>query len=160
MQKSPSLIFLSETKCVSEEPLRKLSCLGFDGLATVPSIGRSGGITAAWKSNQVGVVVLQCNHQFIHLRGCGVDNRPLLITAVYAIPDAHHKGTLWENLRHLASSIMEPWIILGDFNDVAASSERVGGLGGNALRMSLFADRISQCQLTDIGAVPEEEEIK
>ncbi|KAI9088464.1 hypothetical protein K1719_029913 [Acacia pycnantha] len=51
------------------------------------------------------------NCQFIHLRGCGVDNRPLLITAIYAIPDAHHKRVIWEELRHLASSIMEPWIV-------------------------------------------------
>ncbi|KAI9111869.1 hypothetical protein K1719_017559 [Acacia pycnantha] len=119
----------------------------------VPSIGRSGGIVAAWKSNQVGVVVLKCNRQFIHLRSVGSNNRPLLITAVYAIPDAHHKGILWEELRQFASTISEPWIVIGDFNDVAVSSERVGGLGGNATRMSLFADRIDQCQLVDIGAV-------
>ncbi|KAI9074143.1 hypothetical protein K1719_043914 [Acacia pycnantha] len=142
-----------ETKCESEEPLKKLSRLGFDGLAMVPSIGRSGGIVAAWKSNQVGVVVLKCNRQFIHLRSVGSNNRPLLITEVYAIPDAHHKGILWEELRQFASTISEPWIVIGDFNDVAVSSERVGGLGGNATRMSLFADRIDQCQLVDIGAV-------
>ncbi|KAI9099197.1 hypothetical protein K1719_024964 [Acacia pycnantha] len=46
------------------------------------------------------------------------------ITAVYAIPDYRHKHQLWAELRSLAALIVDPWAVMGDFNDIACSSER------------------------------------
>lgn len=50
---NPGLILLSETKCEEVHRLRRILDLGFDDLAFVPSVGRSGGIVVAWKKDWI-----------------------------------------------------------------------------------------------------------
>ncbi|KAI9097679.1 hypothetical protein K1719_025450 [Acacia pycnantha] len=97
---NPCMLSLSETKCESENQLFGLKSLGFDGFACVPSIGRSGGLVAVWRTSQIGVTVLRLN-------------------------------------RDVAC--------LGDFNDIASASERIGGARPNFSRMNQFLDRINDC---------------
>ncbi|KAI9111091.1 hypothetical protein K1719_017966 [Acacia pycnantha] len=149
----PCLLFLAETKTESVDRLRCVSRLGFDGMSYVPSVGRSGGILAAWNSTFVEVDVLQLDRQFIHLR-CRYPNEDwFFVTALYAIPDNNHKQTLWNQLSGLASSMNMAWTVISDFNDIATPDERTGGIGGSALQCSLFSDRLQACNLMDIGAV-------
>ncbi|KAI9075058.1 hypothetical protein K1719_043008 [Acacia pycnantha] len=75
------------------------------------------------------------------------------MTAVYAIPDSQHKQILWSELRNLASSMVEPWAVMGDFNDIAFSTERTGGWSSQSTRYTLFSDRMRDCNLIDLGAV-------
>ncbi|KAI9112878.1 hypothetical protein K1719_016195 [Acacia pycnantha] len=149
----PCLIFLAETKSESVERLRCVSKLGFDGLSYVPSLGRSGGILAAWNSSFIEVDVINLDRQLIHLR-CRFPNEGwFFVTALYAIPDTTHKQILWSSLNCFASSMVLPWVVVGDFNDIASLSERTGGLGGFEARCSLFSDRIQACNLVDLGSV-------
>lgn len=153
LKNKPCLIFLAETKTESIDRLSCVGKLGFDGIAHVPSVGRSGGILAAWNSALIEVEVLKLDRQLIHLKCRYPRNDWFCVTALYAIPNSNHKQILWNNLSGLASSMMLPWTVLGDFNDVASLNERTGGLGGCALRCSLFFDRIQSCNLMDIGAM-------
>ncbi|KAI9128730.1 hypothetical protein K1719_000213 [Acacia pycnantha] len=74
-------------------------------------------------------------------------------TAVYAILDYTQKNILWNALRKLASSISDPWVLIGDLNYVTSSLERTGGFGAYIDQMSLFSDRIDQCKVSDLGEV-------
>ncbi|KAI9117329.1 hypothetical protein K1719_011495 [Acacia pycnantha] len=103
------MFFLAETKC---EPVNRLSAvksMGFDGLACVPSIGRSGGILAAWKSNIIDVTVIRLDRQLIHLRCRFIGGNFFNVFAIYAIPDNVHKQQLWGLLGGISSSMSEPW---------------------------------------------------
>ncbi|KAI9112268.1 hypothetical protein K1719_016791 [Acacia pycnantha] len=149
----PCLIFLAETKAEAVNRLRCVNKLGFDGLSYVPSLGRSGGILAAWNSSFIEVDVINLDRQSIHLR-CRFPNEGwFFVTALYAIPDTRHKQILWSTLNGFASSMVLPWVVVGDFNDIASLSERTGGLGSSEARCSLFSDRIQSCNLMDLGAV-------
>ncbi|KAI9117359.1 hypothetical protein K1719_011525 [Acacia pycnantha] len=104
-----------------------LNRLGFDDYAFVPSIGRSGGLIMAWKSNRADVQVLQTDRQFIHIRCSLVGTTEFLLTAVYAIPNSALKALLWQELSRLSSLISLPWVVIGDLNDILQSTERTGG---------------------------------
>ncbi|KAK4281551.1 hypothetical protein QN277_013029 [Acacia crassicarpa] len=120
-------------------------------MAFVPSLGRSGGMVVAWKKDSLHATVLHSDRQFIHFRIIPSRNSPLLLTAIYAIPDYSLKQTLWSELENLASSIVEPWVNIGDFNDIRVSSERFGGFACSDSRMKLFNDCLQQCRLSDLG---------
>ncbi|KAK4275772.1 hypothetical protein QN277_018800 [Acacia crassicarpa] len=145
------MVILAETKCESDSKLLCLKHLGFDGLVHVPSCGRSGGLVAVWKSDQLGVTVLRRDRQFLHFLCSIADSPSFFLTAVYSHPLPHLKHSLWEELRMLFQIIADPWIIAGDFNDIVHPSERVGGSAPNLSRINKFLDRINACHLTDAG---------
>ncbi|KAI9122257.1 hypothetical protein K1719_006946 [Acacia pycnantha] len=125
--------------------------MGFDGLAFVPSIGRSGGLVAAWKKDVLDVVLIRKERQFLHFH-CSVKGKGgFYLTAVYAIPRAALKQALWQDLANVALSIAGPWVVAGDLNDILAPDERVGGVGINYSRIDAFQSRVQACHLTDLG---------
>ncbi|KAI9126659.1 hypothetical protein K1719_002255 [Acacia pycnantha] len=145
-----------QAQVTKSEKVDRLSCvdkLGFDGMAYIPSLGRSGGILAAWKSVSIVVEITQLDRQLINLRCRFPRENWFYMTALYAIPDNAHKLMLWNQLNHLASSMVMSWAMVGDFNDVASLDERTGGIGGCALRCSIFSDRLQACKLMDLGAI-------
>ncbi|KAI9096763.1 hypothetical protein K1719_025942 [Acacia pycnantha] len=149
---APDVLFLAELKGDSKSQFNCLVSLGFDGLAVVPCVGRSGGIVAAWRSDRVKVNVVLSNRQLLHLSCVVVSIPEYFITAVYAVPLPVMKQALWADLRNLASSMSRSWVVVGDFNDIAHSSERVGGSNLNFSRMKIFQDRIQDCSLVDMGS--------
>ncbi|KAI9106996.1 hypothetical protein K1719_022524 [Acacia pycnantha] len=137
------------------EDMKRLKCLqslGFDGMAFVPSVGRSGGLVAVWRSDQVHVVVVELDRQFIHLECSFEGGPPFLFTSIYSIPDQRHKQILWDAMEGYASVNLNPWVVMGDFNDIALNGEKSGGSGGNEMRMRRFTERLRRCRLSDLGA--------
>ncbi|KAK4263664.1 hypothetical protein QN277_029048 [Acacia crassicarpa] len=149
----PDILLLAETKSESDDNFRCLMSMDFDGMSYVPSVGRSGGIVAIWITAKIDVTIVRQDRQFIHLRCSGVGTQSSYVTAVYALPCNSQKQILWTELGHMAFTMVEPWTLIGDFNDVAAAIERSGGSEANARRMTLFSDQIHQCHLLDLGAV-------
>ncbi|KAI9088598.1 hypothetical protein K1719_029712 [Acacia pycnantha] len=129
--KQPDLLLLVETKCEADDHFHCLASLGFDGIAWIPSVGRSGGIVAVWKKEKIDVVVVSKERQFIHLKCSGEGNQLSYITAVYAIPSSSQKQRLWTEICNFVSSTLAPWALIGDFNDVTSAMERTGGSGNN-----------------------------
>ncbi|KAI9120632.1 hypothetical protein K1719_007665 [Acacia pycnantha] len=118
---------------------------------SVPCEGRSGGIALLWRSQVIKVNVLEANRQFIHARCEYPSKIPLLLTSVYAVPHSNFRSTLWAKLRFMATAIVEPWAIVGDFIDILLSSERIGGSSCCYRRMKWFSDQVSMCGLSDLG---------
>ncbi|KAI9071496.1 hypothetical protein K1719_046539 [Acacia pycnantha] len=52
----------------------------------------------------------------------------------------------------VSSSITSPWCVLGDFNDIRTSSERIGGRNVNPVRLQWFQNRINDAELIDLGS--------
>ncbi|KAI9117275.1 hypothetical protein K1719_011441 [Acacia pycnantha] len=104
-----------------------------------------------WRTDLIKVVVCNQDRQFLHFKCCCEGKTPFFLTAVYSIPNSSQKQILWNALEGFASSIVIPWVILGDFNDIAAASEKVGGSVSNDARFCQFTDRIRYCKLNDLG---------
>lgn len=54
-------------------------------------------------------------------------------------------------LRTLNDSPQIPWVVIGDFNEIAYSTEKKGGLPRRERQMCRFGEVMDDCSLTDIG---------
>ncbi|KAK8670879.1 hypothetical protein V6N13_037492 [Hibiscus sabdariffa] len=117
--------------CLPSRILSELKLLGF----SVAS-GFVGSIMLLW-------IFFSCHFQFIH---CRISNgfEYFLTTFVYASPHSRQRNDLWIHLRALASSVSEPWSIIGDFNATLFNRDRKG-------YSSSFSDSAFQHMAFDCG---------
>ena len=50
-----------------------------------------------------------------------------LLTAIYTSPNFNERKILWNYLKDLSPSVNMPWVLLGNFNDMLAEDEKMGG---------------------------------
>ncbi|XP_043697562.1 uncharacterized protein LOC122648415, partial [Telopea speciosissima] len=85
-------------------------------------------IWLGWDSNVFKVEEIQKTLQFIHVRvsilGTSIT---FLCTTVYAVNAIEGRKDLWRDVGAFASSILDPWAVLGDFNVVRNQNEKFGG---------------------------------
>lgn len=127
--------------------------LQFDSSSWVESQGRSGGIWLLWNKSRVGIQILSSTQHFIHALVEDDGRPPWLCTVVYINPNAQLKRSGFEEIRNLAGTITLPWLIVGDFNDILAGSEKIGGRPVDMRRCNGFSNWIQNCGLIDFGSV-------
>ena len=90
------------------------------------SHGMAGGMVVYWRSGWPSIQLLALDSQTIHLQvmECILQS---VVSCAYVCLYSALKDIFWDQLYQFSLSIMTPWIILGDFNDIAFSSEKVGG---------------------------------
>jgi hypothetical protein len=49
-------------------------------------------------------------------------------TGFYGHPDPSRRHESWDLLTHLKGFTPDPWLCVGDFNEVVEQSEKVGGI--------------------------------
>ncbi|XP_050217899.1 uncharacterized protein LOC126668762 [Mercurialis annua] len=74
-----------------------------------------------------------------------------LFTVVYASPNASLRQHFWADLTDLANSMMEPWILGGDFNASSFDKERKGGASDNAGWCKSFRKWFELCKMVNLG---------
>lgn len=47
---------------------------------------------------------------------------------VYASPNEQNKRILWENMKMITAIVNKPWLVVGDFNDIAFANENKRGV--------------------------------
>jgi hypothetical protein len=60
---------------------------------------------------------------------------------------------MWEDLLSIANTMNEPWLLAGDFNDIACEEEKKGGARVCMRKCNNFQARINSCNLLDLGAM-------
>ncbi|KAI9115445.1 hypothetical protein K1719_013764 [Acacia pycnantha] len=150
----PSLLILVETKSENESQFHCLQKLGFDELAFVPSVSRSGGLIAVWNSSQISVSILRLERKFIHLRCSPSGLASFLLTAVYSIPSPIFKDYLWQDLKTLSMATSDPWVVIGDFNDILTLRERTGGAAVNCSGIRRFQSRLQDYEKGVVRRMP------
>lgn len=75
-----------------------------------------------------------------------------LFTVVYANPNATMKKQCFDGIAQLAGSIRRPWMVIGDFNEILLTTEKVGGAAADSNRISRFGRWVQKCQLIDLGS--------
>ncbi|VFQ69341.1 unnamed protein product [Cuscuta campestris] len=84
-----------------------------------------------------GYRVLATTNQCIHCKiKCLISQKCFFISFVYALYCVTARRTLWDYLTGMADSLTDPWAIMGDFNSVISSSERVNCQSQSAYFMS------------------------
>jgi hypothetical protein len=126
-EKRPKVVFLIETKCRSAKMERVRVRIGFEGLFVVDPIGKSGGLALLWRESNT--LEIQ-NYSRWHINAVmkefegGVPRR---LTGFYGQPDWTRRKESWALLRHLKDFQPSPWLCCGDFNEINAQHEKLGG---------------------------------
>ncbi|KAA3461056.1 Exo_endo_phos domain-containing protein [Gossypium australe] len=79
---------------------------------------------------------------------CGAKWR---LTGFYGRPDGRHRAVSWNLLRQLNYDHNTPWVVLGDFNEIANSFEKKGGRLRSERQMMDFRMALEDCNLNDLG---------
>ena len=129
------------------------SCWGnrdVDWLQVPAEEGGAGGLILAWLKESFTIVEHKSMQHWISVSGVlQKENYRCHICILYAPNDRHKRLEVWNQLRELQTARPEPWILLGDFNEVLQPQER----RGNTLltpSMRELAQLIQDIQLIDI----------
>uniref|UniRef100_A0A803QP78 CCHC-type domain-containing protein n=1 Tax=Cannabis sativa TaxID=3483 RepID=A0A803QP78_CANSA len=76
-------------------------------------------------------------------------NGNFFVTFIYGFNDEQKREELWGDLERLAAGIHEPWIILGDFNEIMFANERIGRKAQNNPSPRL-RDCMEACDMSDL----------
>ncbi|KAJ0964644.1 hypothetical protein J5N97_025782 [Dioscorea zingiberensis] len=94
--------------------------------AACPANGYSGGIIILWKKDLGQVTPLCFSRNVMHIIASDGVFKTWLISIVYNGQTVKEQQSTWLELNKL-TSVVGPWIILGDFNTVRTHEERKGG---------------------------------
>ncbi|KAK2981990.1 hypothetical protein RJ640_007582 [Escallonia rubra] len=148
---NPEIFVLMEVRVQghrSEDILRRT---GYNKVHCIETRGFSGGIWLFWRKDWIDVEILPSHNQVLNAVVKGNDREDWLFSAVYATPNRTTKSDLWNYLEEMTSNMQLPWLVAGDFNDIANSTEKWGGIPASRNRCSTFVNRINSCQLLDLG---------
>lgn len=60
------------------------------------------------------------------------------VTWVYGDPDFSNRSWIWETIRDMGTNRTDPWMCIGDFNDITNHSEKVGGRRKDQTKINRF----------------------
>ncbi|XVF37472.1 hypothetical protein REPUB_Repub20aG0011000 [Reevesia pubescens] len=146
----PDFVFLMETKNKSGklEKLRKK--MGYDEGFYVEPLGLSGGLSLWWKRD-MGVQVIGREKNLIDsIVVNNDDGRKCRIFWIYGAPIFEDRREVWEYIKRKAKYINEPWMCIGDFNDVASVMEKEGGKCKERRKLLSFQNLIRDCNLNEV----------
>ncbi|KAK4254647.1 hypothetical protein QN277_010000 [Acacia crassicarpa] len=146
----PSIIFLMETKmCAGKVTKIRMKC-GFSHELVVEPRGLTGGLTVWWLDN-ISLTVLFKSQNIIHVAAESDSfSTPKLISFVYGPPKEGERRLVWNSLRRWASSVEDPWLVMGDFNDLLSQAEKEGGNPRSLRKIINFQSLLSDCNLPDL----------
>lgn len=148
----PKIVVLVETRCSSDNAQKIIRRMGFKFQLLEEARGMSGGIWILWDDPDISISLVCSHHQFVHCHIQGVGRKPWFFTAVYGSPREAEWRSLWEELSNIAVSMVEPWMLAGDFNDISALEKQRGGAMVSERKCKKFLDQITACKLLDLGA--------
>ncbi|XP_037491657.1 uncharacterized protein LOC119369367 [Jatropha curcas] len=75
------------------------------------------------------------------------------MTCVYGFLEHHRKPDTWTLLKTLASQHNLPWLLMGDFNNLLADDEKIGGHPYELRNHEGFREVLEVCRVSDLGMV-------
>jgi len=131
---------------------RIIDKLKFNSSYRIEAQGRSGGIWLLWNNNKFDIKILNSSIHCIHGVVDEGKDSAWLFTVVYANPNALKKKQCFEEVANLARHIVQPWLVVGDFNEILSPSEKVGGVEVDLRRCIRFGRWVQDCGLIDLGS--------
>ncbi|CAM8901772.1 unnamed protein product [Rhodiola kirilowii] len=144
----PSIIGLIETKKAGDNWESLKLKLGFRGCFAVGSQGRSGGLALLWEE---GLKVVLMSYSTSHIDVLVKGEHEFYLTLFYGHPKLQERTQSWELLRRLKRVADKPWVVIGDFNEIAYSWEWESRRTRQAWQMENFRRCLDDCNLLDLG---------
>ncbi|KAJ1408678.1 Endonuclease/exonuclease/phosphatase, partial [Sesbania bispinosa] len=115
-------------------------------------VGFAGGIWCFWDPSIWAIDVIKSTDQVIHFYVSKARDCDWFLSVCYGSPRYLSRHMLWDELISFHSFVHHPWIVLGDFNSILFSSEKIGGSSEPLSRDSVrFHEVLNACQLMDGG---------
>lgn len=149
-KEAPSLIFLSETKLFSHEFERVKRRLDLFGVCVEPS-GRAGGLCLLW-GKDLKVELQREGQWFIDAYVHDENDVAWRFSSIYGWSENGSKFLTCELLRDLGRNNMEPWVIMGDFNEILYETEKRGGASCDRVDIQRFRSVVDDLSLRDVQA--------
>ena len=148
----PSFVILAETWVGRNKVADIVAGLGFDSWHYVEPVGFVGGLLLLWKSHIIDFQVIGEGIQGVY----GVvevlsSKTSFVLSSIYASTKLHVRKQLWQELENFAMNLNQPWLVLGDFNEILNQSEKLGGKPISRSRADLYATTMDNCNLVDLG---------
>lgn len=122
---APNVMFLMETKQDDEFINKKLQGLRFSHYFSVPPIGLSGGLSLFWNED-TEITILESSPNLIDTR-IVYKGTASFVSFVYGAPAAENIAEFWNKLSAVGQGRDDPWLLIGDFNDILNNTEKIGG---------------------------------
>ncbi|XP_073021246.1 uncharacterized protein [Primulina eburnea] len=125
----------------------------FQGMHVVNNFHLSpkGRIFVLWNPLVVDLDVIGLHEQYIHVRiTCRRTQHTFYATFVYGLNTICQRRLLWNDLISFGTTCREPWMLLGDFNNVLSQEEKLGGLKVKNYETKDFVECINSIDLTDL----------
>ncbi|CAH9118852.1 unnamed protein product [Cuscuta europaea] len=149
--KRPDILYLMETKSNADycEDIRKK--LDFHYCVSVDSVGLSGGLCLFWRE-QVHVEVRKMENNFIDCSvKMGDDEPSWRYIGYYGFPERSRRCQSWDLIRNLARESNEPWLMMGDFNDVMFDNERKSSVPPSPWLLRGFQEAVWSSELVNVS---------
>ncbi|XP_072087303.1 uncharacterized protein [Arachis hypogaea] len=122
--------------------------LGYYPVGIVDAVGHKGGIWFLSANLKFSCKILWAMNQCVTLEIDG-GGRRWICSAIYGSPQATNRVELWSHLLDIGLCIQDPWVVVGDFNDILSVHEVKGG-NFYSNRSSIFASTLNSCGLFDL----------
>ncbi|XP_071729355.1 uncharacterized protein [Rutidosis leptorrhynchoides] len=153
IKERPSIAVFQETKCgsVNDNWVRALWGESNFGYVQKEVVGKSGGLLLIWDSNVFDVIESWGCEFFLAIRGIwsrsGIES---IIVNIYVPHNDREKIEMWDLLDKLINSIDSSWLLVGDFNEVRAPTDRQNSQF-HQYRADRFNEFINRNRLIEIG---------
>ncbi|XP_058725453.1 uncharacterized protein LOC131596725 [Vicia villosa] len=110
----------------------------------------NGRIWICWNSTNYKIQMVKSSSQFIHYRVESIDGKMCFeMIVVYAMNTIEQRKLLWKAIATLPRT-NRPWCVVGDFNNVLKSNERIGGRMVVAQEFQDLQDMMDLCGLSEM----------
>uniref|UniRef100_A0A803P3B0 Endonuclease/exonuclease/phosphatase domain-containing protein n=1 Tax=Cannabis sativa TaxID=3483 RepID=A0A803P3B0_CANSA len=148
-QQSPHVLFLMETRLNNNSLNRIQQSLKFTHGLEVPRIGLSGGCMLLWKDD-IDVNLNTFGSYFFDCFMTATGGQQYHFTAFYGAPTAQNTSVSSTLLCRLADvAPLQPWLIIGYFNEILSNQNKSGGSLRSETHMSAFRSALDHCHLFD-----------
>lgn len=147
----PDFLFLLETKNSRNHVLKVQQWMGYDKSHIVDPVGLSGGLALFWKSSYE-VQVINSDQRIIDCK-VKLGSLSFFISCVYGDPVSQLRQLVWDKLIDIGATRDEPWLVLGDLNEITNNSEKLGGPTRAESSFFPFRNMINDCCLREVPSI-------
>lgn len=147
----PSLFFVYETHGAFQNVENFWSSIGYKPIYIQEARGFSGEIWVLSYLDDICFSLVDSIFQAITF-SVSKGNSTWYVSAIYASPVFSIRSDFWSHLSMLRNQILDPWVVIGDFNEVVNSNEVSGG-SFCCSHAQLFSSMITDCSFLDMNAV-------
>lgn len=125
--RNPQIMFLSKTKCLGNEFLKKAGIRRGWNVKVVDSIGNSRGLALVWK-HDIEIRVSELNPRFIiaKITDCE-ENKKWKVSFVYGEPAKESRLAFYDFIISKISIVVGPLLCIGDWNCLWDRGDKSGG---------------------------------